>query len=88
MNYNTIQNVYIFILIQHTSIVSTVLTDISGMHLFSLSMLSLVLNEPPRGKTNNVVFEQVRHTPSCTSTEECYMLDILDISRRGIALSV
>ena len=28
-----------------------------------------IKNEPPRGKTNNVVFEQVRHKPSCTSTE-------------------
>ena len=26
-------------------------------------------NEPPRGKTNNVVSEQVRHKPTCTSTE-------------------
>ena len=26
--------------------------------------------EPPRGKTNNVVFEQVRHKLSCTSTEK------------------
>ena len=26
--------------------------------------------EPPRGKTNNVVFEQVRHKPACTSTEK------------------
>ena len=26
--------------------------------------------EPPRGKTNNVVSEQVRHKPSCTSTED------------------
>ena len=25
--------------------------------------------EPPRGKTNNVVSDQVRHKPSCTSTE-------------------
>ena len=25
--------------------------------------------EPPRGKTNNVVSEQVRHKPACTSTE-------------------
>ena len=23
-------------------------------------------NEPPRGKTNNVVFEQVRHKPTCS----------------------
>ena len=26
--------------------------------------------EPPRGKTNNVVSEQVRHKPVCTGTEE------------------
>ena len=25
-------------------------------------------NEPSRGKTNNVVSEQVRHKPACTST--------------------
>ena len=27
-------------------------------------------NEPPRGKTNNVVSEQVRHKPACTITED------------------
>ena len=27
-------------------------------------------NEPPRGKTNNVDSEQVRHKPTCTSTEK------------------
>ena len=26
--------------------------------------------EPPRGKANNVVFEQVRHKPTCTVTEK------------------
>ena len=26
--------------------------------------------EPPRGKTNNVVFEQVRHKLTCTVTEK------------------
>ena len=25
--------------------------------------------EPPRGKPNNVVSEQVRHKPACTNTE-------------------
>ena len=30
----------------------------------------LSTNEPPRGKTNNVVSEQVRHKPTCTSTEK------------------
>ena len=29
-----------------------------------------LLNEPPCGKANNVVSEQVRHKPSCTSTEK------------------
>ena len=42
-------------------------------------------NEPPHGKTNNVVSEQVRHKPGCTSTEE---LEISDIRRRGSVLSV
>ena len=27
-------------------------------------------NEPPSGKTNNVVSEQVRHKPGCTITED------------------
>ena len=31
---------------------------------------SLNTFEPPRGKTKNVVSEQVRHKPACTSTEE------------------
>ena len=28
-----------------------------------------VINEPPRGKTNNVVSEQVQHKSGCTVTE-------------------
>ena len=28
------------------------------------------INEPPRGKTNNVVSEQVRQKPTCTVTEK------------------
>ena len=31
---------------------------------------SAVTYEPPRGKTNNVVSDQVRHKPACTSTEK------------------
>ena len=42
--------------------------------------------EPPRGKTNNVVSEQVRHRPSCTSTEYGYNLEILDLSTGEIVL--
>ena len=32
--------------------------------------LSIKRNEPPRGKTNNVVSELVRHKPACTATED------------------
>ena len=35
-----------------------------------------VINEPPFGKTNNVVSEQARHKPSCTSTEDGYRLEM------------
>ena len=28
------------------------------------------INESPRGKTNNVVSDQVQHKPACTSTEK------------------
>ena len=31
---------------------------------------NIKINEPPRGKTNNVVSEQVRHKPDCTVTED------------------
>ena len=29
-----------------------------------------IIYEPPRGKTNNVVSDQVRHKPTCTVTEK------------------
>ena len=37
--------------------------------LLSASERLLVRFEPPRGKTNNVVSEQVGHKPACTATE-------------------
>ena len=43
-----------------------VFTDVK--HLL-VNMLSRIIYEPSRGKTNNVVSEQVRHKPGCTSTE-------------------
>ena len=39
-------------------------------------------------RTNNVVSEQIRQTPSCTSTEDGKRLEILDLESRGIVLSV
>ena len=35
-----------------------------------LSAIFIITYEPPRGETNNVVSEQVRHKPGCTSTED------------------
>ena len=39
-------------------------------------------------KTNNLDSDQVRHKPGCTVTEDGQKLEILDISRRKIVLSV
>ena len=36
----------------------------------STNKTGLMEIEPPRGKTNNVVSEQVRHKPTCTVTEK------------------
>ena len=47
------------------------------------------LFESPRGKTNNVVSEQVpRHKPSCSSTEAGQKLEISDLRRRRSVLSL
>ena len=38
--------------------------------------------EPRHGKTKNVVYEQVRHTSGCTSTEDGKRLKILVLESR------
>ena len=43
--------------------------------------------EPPHGKTNNLVSDQVGHKPVCAVTETGLKLEILELSRRGIVLS-
>ena len=35
-----------------------------------LLLMGLILYEPPRGKTNKVVSEQVGHKPACAVTED------------------
>ena len=50
--------------------------------------MSHIIIEPPRGKTNNVVSEQVRHKQASTVTEDGEMLEILDLESRGIVLSM
>ena len=38
--------------------------------ILSGKLTGTVIFEPPCGKTNNVVSEQVRHKPGCTVTEK------------------
>ena len=45
-------------------------------------------NEPRHEKTNVLVSDLVRHKPGCTAIEDGKRLEILDLERRGIALSV
>ena len=47
-----------------------------------------ITNGPRHEKTNNVVFEPVRHKLACKTTEDDWRLEILDIESRGIALSM
>ena len=39
-------------------------------------------------KTNNMVFELVRHKPACTNTKNGWRLEMLDLKSREIVLSV
>ena len=45
--------------------------------------MSLVVRKPVFG-----VFDQVRHKPGCTTTEDGLRLEISDLDSRGIVLSV
>ena len=72
-------NLLLFLLFSLRCLFDYVVSDVS---------IDGCLFEPSRGKTNNVVSEQVRHKPGCTSTEDDKRLEILDLQRRGIVLSV
>ena len=55
--------------------------------MFGMKNCSIVF-EPPHEKTNNVISEQFSHKPSCTSTEDGWRLEILDLENREIVLSL
>ena len=57
-------------------------------HVINSEKSYMHIIEPPRGKTNNMVSEQIRHKPGCTSTEDGQRLESLDLESRGIVLSV
>ena len=48
-----------------------------------VSNMSLVVRKPVFGYS-----DQVRHKPGCTTTEDCWRLETLDLGSRGIVLSV
>ena len=56
--------------------------------IVSIPVPYIFIFEPPRGKTNNVVSEQVQHKLTCTVAEKSYRLEFLDLESRGIVLSV
>ena len=63
-------------------------TDGLNAYLESAAELNGQKFEPHHEKTNNVVSKQVLHKSSCTSTEDCKRLEILDLKSRGVVLSV
>ena len=44
--------------------------------------------EPRREKTNVLVSDQVRNKPRCTTTEDSQRIEISNLGRRGIVLSM
>ena len=79
------------------AIFNIVVTKETNSNVFSVKLNLILLyrninyftttNVPPRGKTDNVVSDQLRHKPACTSTEKSKKLEISDLRRRGIVLS-
>ena len=54
-----------------------------------LSMkFKLIINEPRCEKTNILVSDVVRHKPGRTGIEDGWRLEISDLERRGIVLSM
>ena len=74
-------NLYVVVLVSSTWITALVTDGIPWKYnSFNINIFCLqnnqaqaqivILYEPPQGKTNNVVSEQVRHKPFCPSTEK------------------
>ena len=65
-------NYDIFKMVSCISNVSSITLDfifrVTYFNLYCVIEYETLRYEPPRGKTNNVVSEQVQHKPTCTST--------------------
>ena len=57
--------------------------EIMSFRSFKVLHMSLVVRKPVFG-----VFDQVRHKPGCTATEDGLWLEILCLGSRGVVLSV
>ena len=55
--------------IKHLSVLQNIKTVALIAFGIVLTIFVNLINEPPRGKTNNVVSDQVRHKSGCTVTE-------------------
>ena len=58
--------VYHYFYVHHNGLIMLLSVNVDEYFNLFLGLLF----EPSRGKTNNVVSEQVRHKPSCASTED------------------
>ena len=59
-----------FIMVKLSHIMRKLVHCIMQNPRYSTSASTILKYEPPRGKTNNVVSEHVRHKPICTVTEK------------------
>ena len=57
-------------------------------HLKKGTSVVIIQNEPCHEKTNNMVFEKIRHKQACRVSEEHYRLEILYLENKGVLLSV
>ena len=76
---------------QFSGAVAHVMPSIPGVFFrhFNQIVRKLVVHEPRREKKGSLgVSDQVRHKLVCAATEDGYKLEISDLERRGIVLSV
>ena len=75
-----------FVISQITKVKLVIKRQPKGLRPTNPDIINAQQYEPPRGKTNNLVSDQVQHKPACTVTEDGLTLEILELSRGGIVL--
>ena len=83
------KNNSVFVILTFQILAKFDLTDV--VNFKQLAQISTVVSpifEHHHEKTNALVSDLVRHKPGCTATEDGLRLEILDLERRGIVLSM